>query len=431
MKNNLAQLESFEADYFNSYGELLNSWFITYLENLGINNLGVYAEGATVSDSAGNKFIDCTDGYGIYNVGHNNPFIINGLINQLKKNEPFSKPFINKIQVDLARLLQKISPGDLECTSFLNSGSEAIDSAIKLVRLYKGKKKIISIKDSFYGHTMGALSISGVHNFKKNYEPLLPGIEQVNFNDINEINNLDPNDIGAIIIEPVQHDAGVKPASKNYLEQVRKLCDDKDIILIFDEVITGLGKTGYMFASDYYNVTPDILVLGKSFGGGLVPFGAMMAKKKYWQRFGLSFPMTASSYGGNLLACRAAVESINFIKNKNILSSVRQKSKIFYNGLKNIVKKFPELFFTFNGIGLLFGLQCNSKTISSEIVKTMIRNKILLYQSFGNHSIIMIEPPLVISLEQIHLIIEILDKVCTEINSKLYQHKITSPQTNE
>lgn len=402
-------------NYYDAYGELINPWYITHLRKMGILNVGVKAEGATFTDSAGNVFIDCTAGYGIGNLGHNNPQVVNALVEQLQSGQVNTRPFINKIQIELAELLKEISPPGLECSYLLNSGSEAIETALKLVRLYKGGKKIISMEHSFHGHTLGALSVSGVPAFKKSFMPLLPAFEQVPFGNINALQDSIDESTAAVMIEPVQHDAGVKVPAKEYLQQVRELCSAKDVILVFDEVITGIGKTGFMFASQYFDVVPDILVAGKSLGAGLIPIGAVLARKNLWQRFGLSFPMTASSYGGNALACRAAVESIKFIRENNVLESARQKSELLFSGLKSLAVKYSGFIRSLNGIGMLFGMEITEKNTAAAIVRKMIENKVIVYQSFGNPFVIMIEPPIVISNDQIERVIEAFNKVLGEV----------------
>src|ERR1035438_2813199 len=405
--------------YFEKYGEYINSWYMTHLMNMGIINTGYQAEGATITDSNGSTLIDCTSGYGIGNIGHNNPVIIKAIIDQLKRKEVNTRPYINKIQIELADLLKRIAPGELECSYLFNSGSEAIENALKLVRLYKGGKKIISMKQSFHGYTLGALSASGVNSFKKSFEPLLPGFEQVEFGKIEELYKIKDNEVGAILIEPIQHDAGVKIPPRGYLKQVRKLCDEKNIILILDEVITGIGKTGYMFASEYFQIVPDILVIGKSLGAGLIPIGAIITKKSLWQRFGLSFPMSATSYGGNSLACRAAIETIKFLQDNDILDSVRNKELILSEQLNKLSSQYPDIILSISGIGLMFGLEITNKNIASRIVRNMIENNIIVYQSFGNANIIMVEPPLVISFGQISKVIEGFNKVISIISSEM------------
>ncbi len=411
----IEQKESSEEYYYIRYSELINPWYTTHLNKMGLFNTGYKAEGATITDSKGNVYIDCTAGYGMGNLGHNNPQVIKGIIDQLNRNEVNTRPFINKIQIELAELLKEISPGKLECSYLLNSGSEAIESALKLVRLYKGSKTIISMEHSFHGHTLGALSASGIPSFKKSFQPLIPGFKQVAFGDYEALKKTCENDVAAILIEPIQHDAGVIIPSKEYLKRVRELCDEKNILLIFDEVITGIGKTGFMFASEYFDIEPDILVIGKSLGAGLIPIGAVLARKNLWQRFGLSFPMSATSYGGNAIACRTAIETINFIRSNDILSSIKRKEKILSESLNYLLKINPDLLLSVDGIGLLFGIEALNKNIASEIVREMIKKKVIVYQSFGNPAVIMLEPPLVISEKQLMKVVGIFAEVIAKI----------------
>jgi putrescine aminotransferase len=408
-----------EGYYYETYGELINSWYMNHLKKMGIDQTGEKAEGATITDANGKIYIDCTSGFGLGNIGHNNQIIVDSIIDQLNRKEVNTRPFINKIQIELAELLKSIAPGELECSYLFNSGSEAVESAIKLVRLYKGGKKIISMKNSFHGYTLGALSASGVNSFRKSFEPLLPGFEQIEFGSIQELNKLKKNEVGAILIEPIQHDAGVRIPSKEYMLEIKKICEEKDIILIFDEVITGIGKTGYMFASEYFGVTPDVLVIGKSLGAGLIPIGAIITRKNLWQRFGLSFPMSATSYGGNSLACRAAIETINFIISNNLLESVRDKERILKEQLIKIKNAYPDIILSINGIGLMFGIEIINSNIAFTLVKELIKNNIIVYQSFGNANIIMIEPALVISEEQILNVIEGFIKVFSNLYSEI------------
>jgi putrescine aminotransferase len=406
------------SNYYDKYGELINSWYMNHLLDMGIMNTGCSAEGTIIIDSEGNKFIDCTSGFGLGNIGHNNPVIVDGLIDQLKKKEVNTRPFINKIQIESAELLKNITPGELECSYLFNSGSEAIESAIKLVRLYKAGKKIITMKNSFHGYTLGALSASGVSSFRKSFEPLLTGFEQIEFGNIADLSCLSDKDVGAILIEPIQHDAGVRIPSKEYLQEIRRICDEKNILLIFDEVITGIGKTGYMFASEYFQVIPDILVIGKSLGAGLIPIGAIITKKNLWQRFGLSFPMSATSYGGNALACRAAIETIKFIQSNDILASVRDKELIMTEQLNQMKIKYPDVIISVNGIGLMFGIEIVNGKAASKFVRELVKKSIIVYQSFGNQNIIMVEPPLVISNDQLFEVINNFNEVFSKLQTE-------------
>ena len=405
-----------DMNLFESYGRLINPTYPSFLNKLGLNNVAVKAEGATITDSQGNTYIDCVGGYGLFNLGHNNPDIIESLTEQLKEQQLLTRPLISEIQVRLAECIEKITPGELSCSFILNSGSEAIDCAIKLVRLHKGKKTIITAQKSFHGHTFGALTASGIPSFKRAFQPLLPGFISVPFGDIEALKQSITADTGAVLIEPIQHEAGVLLPPDGYLQEVRKLCDEHGLIFVLDEIKTGFGKTGRLFACEHYNVVPDILVLGKSLGGGLIPAGAVIAKNHLWKRFGLSFSMSASSYAGNVLACRAGLSTIRYIQESNLLADCAEKGKMLLRSLRDCVNEYPSILQSVEGLGLLIGIETKSGKIALGLAKEMIRQGIIMVPAFGNSSVLMVEPPLVISFQQIRTVVDSFSAACVKVS---------------
>ena len=401
---------------FESYGRLINPAYPSFLNKLGLNKIAAKAQGAAITDSHGNTYIDCVGGYGLFNLGHNNPDIIESIIEQLKEQQLLTKPLISEIQVRLAECIEKITPGDLSCSFILNSGSEAIDCAIKLVRLHKGSKTIITAQKSFHGHTFGALTASGIPSFKKAFQPLLPGFISVPFGDIEALKRSISAETGAVLIEPIQHEAGIHLPPDSYLREVRELCDEHELILIMDEIKTGFGKTGRMFACEHYGLVPDILVLGKSLGGGLIPAGAIVARSHLWKRFGLSFSMSASSYAGNVLACRAGLSTIRYIQESNLLAECDEKGKMLLRSFRDYVGEYPNILRSANGLGLLIGIETQSGKIALELAKEMIRQGVIMVPAFGNSSVLMVEPPLVISFNQIRAIVDAFAAACAKVN---------------
>jgi len=405
-----------DMNLFESYGRLINPAYPSFLNKLGLNKIAASAQGATITDSGGNTYIDCVGGYGLFNLGHNNPDVIESLTEQLKEQQLLTKPLISDIQVKLAECIEKITPGELSCSFILNSGSEAIDCAIKLVRLHQGKKTIITAQKSFHGHTFGALTASGIPSFKRAFQPLLPGFMSVPFGDIEALKKSITADTGAVLIEPIQHEAGILLPPNGYLQKVRKLCDEHGLILILDEIKTGFGKTGRMFACEHYEVVPDILVLGKSLGGGLIPTGAVVAKNHLWKRFGLSFSMSASSYAGNVLACRAGLSTIRYIREGNLLAECVEKGKMLLRSLRDCVSEYPDILQSVEGLGLLIGIETKSGKIALELAKEMIRQGIIMVPAFGNSAVLMVEPPLVISLQQIRAVVDSFATACVKVS---------------
>lgn len=407
-----------DVNLFESYGRLINPAYPSFLNKLGLNKIAAGAQGATITDSQGKTYIDCVGGYGLFNLGHNNPDIIESLMDQLKEQQLLTKPLISEIQVRLAECIEKITPGELSCSFILNSGSEAIDCAIKLVRLHRGGKTIITAQKSFHGHTFGALTASGIPSFKRAFQPLLPGFISVPFGDIEALEQSITADTGAVLIEPIQHEAGILLPPDGYLQKVRKLCDEHGLIMILDEIKTGFGKTGRMFACEHYNVVPDILVLGKSLGGGLIPTGAVVAKNLLWKRFGLSFPMSASSFAGNVLACRAGLSTIRYIQQGNLLADCAEKGKMLLRSFRDYVSEYPNILRSADGLGLLIGIETQSGKIALELAKEMIRQGIIVVPAFGNSSVLMVEPPLVISFQQIRAVVDSFAAACVNVSSK-------------
>jgi len=402
---------------FESYGRLINPAYPSFLNKLGLNKIAAKAQGAAITDSHGNTYIDCVGGYGLFNLGHNNPDIIESILEQLKEQQLLTKPLISEIQVKLAECIEKITPGDLSCSFILNSGSEAIDCAIKLVRLHKGGKTIITAQKSFHGHTFGALTASGIPSFKKAFQPLLPGFISVPFGDIEALKRSISAETGAVLIEPIQHEAGIHLPPDSYLREVRELCDEHELILVMDEIKTGFGKTGRMFACEHYGLVPDILVLGKSLGGGLIPAGAVVAKSHLWKRFGLSFSMSASSYAGNVLACRAGLSTIRYIRESNLLAECEEKGKMLLRSFRDYVGEYTNILRSANGLGLLIGIETQSGKIALELAKEMVRRGVIMVPAFGNSSCLVVEPPLVISFKQIRAIVDAFAAACAKVNS--------------
>lgn len=401
---------------YESYGRLISSSYPAFLDKLGLDGVAAKAEGATITDSQGKVFIDCVGGYGLFNIGHNNPTVIKALTDQLSVRQQYTKPLISEIQVKLAERIERTAPGDLSCSFILNSGSEAIDCAIKLVRLHRGGKTIITADKGFHGYTFGALTASGIPSFKRAFKPLLPGFVSVPFGDVKALEQSISKDTAAILVEPIQNEAGAVPPPDGYLQDMRELCDRHDLLMILDEVKTGFGKTGRMFACEYYGVVPDIMVMGKSMGGGLMPAGAVVARSDLWKRFSLSFPMSASSYAGNVLTCRAALSTIKFLSQGSLLADCVEKGKLLLHSFRDNVAEYPDILRSADGLGLLIGIRTSGGKVALKLSREMVRQGVLMFQAFGDSSVLMVEPPLVISFQQIRKVADSFAAACDEVN---------------
>ena len=404
-----------EAELFRLYAEHINPAYPLFLRKLGLEKVAVRAEGVLITDSEGRIYVDCTAGYGIYNLGHNHPKIIEALTDQMNQRQLCTRPFISELPVKLAKCLSDITPGDLTCSFLCNSGSEAIDNAIKLARLHTGKKTIIAAENSFHGYTFGALSASGISSFKHFFQPMVPNFVHVPFGEIGALEKALTGDVAAVLLEPIQHEAGVSLPPGNYLWEARQLCSKRGVLLILDEIKTGFGKTGSLFACTHFETVPDILVIGKSLGGGLIPIGGLIAKKTIWKKFGLSFPMSASTYSWNLLACRAALAVIEILERDGLVRNTVEKGRLILDELRRLSMKYPNVLRGAEGLGLLLGIETVSPQMALETCREMANQGVLVVPAFGNPAVLVIEPPLVITFDEIWKVLQSLELACAKL----------------
>lgn len=358
-----------------------------------------HGKGCKVWDIDGNEYIDCFAGIAVNNIGHAHPKLVLTICHQAQKLIHCSNFYYTREQVELAELLTKIS--SLDKVFFANSGTEANEGAIKLARKYTGKKEIIAAKNSFHGRTLGALSATGQKKYKKEFEPLTPGFKHVPFGDIDAMAEAITSDTAAVILEPIQGEGGVVVPPKDYLKQVRELTEDNDILLILDEIQTGFGRTGEMFASELFGVEADIVTLAKAMGGGF-PIGAILAREDVASAFKPGDH--GSTFGGNPLACAAAKTSIEIIIEENLPKRSKKLGKYFKEKLKKLKHEIIE---DVRGHGLMIGVELSKKCDS--IVLDALKKGVLLNCTAEN--VIRLVPPLIIKKEEIDKVVEVLDDI--------------------
>ena len=359
----------------------------------------VRGKGALLWDAEGKEYVDFVSGLGVNAVGHCNPAVVSAIRKQSKRLLHISNLYYNDVQAELAEIMCKLSPFYIDSVFFCNSGTEAVESALKLARKHTGKKEIIAMKNAFHGRTMGALSATWSEKYRKAFEPLVPDVDFAEFNNIasvKEIAEKKKGNVAAIITEVIQGEGGIVPAKKEFLIELRKFCDENGIMLIFDEVQTGFGRTGKMFAHELYGVQPDIMSLAKAGGGGL-PFGAVLARKEVADSF--SPGDHASTFGGNPLACSAALAAIRFILEKKLSEKAGRDGKAFKKKLFVLCDSFPSLVLDVRGEGLMLAMELDSKERCTELLNFALARGVLLCTA-GENSIRFL-PPLVIKKEQI------------------------------
>ena len=424
---NLSAKDSLELN--KSY---LNLSLIKLLSVAGFAKYMTKAIGTKVYDSNGTEYTDFLAGFGSLNIGHNHPQVFEA-IEKVKDFPNLLQICPGSLSAVLANNLAAITPGNLQRSFFCNSGAEAVEAAIKLARIATGKKTILSASNSFHGKTLGALTVTGKEKYRENFTPLLPDVYYFPFNDIPELEiKIKETNPAAIILEPVQGEGGVIIPEKGYLSAVRTLCNRHNVLLILDEIQTGLGRTGKMFACDHEQVVPDIMCLAKSLSGGVIPIGAIITSHQIWQDAYGSIDKAAlhtSTFGGNTFASAAAIATIEVILQNNLLQQSEEKGNYFLEKLKALQGRHA-LIKDIRGIGLFIGIELSEprgllnnlsggllKKMSHEYFGTLVAAKlfsdhhIITAYTLNNPNVIRVEPSLTINYEEIDHFIDSFDNI--------------------
>ncbi len=368
-------------------------------------------EGCVVEDIEGNKYLDFLSGIAVCSLGHCHPQVAKAVCEQASTLSHVSNLYYTEKQAELAELLINNSFGDR--VFLANSGAEANECALKLARYAagEGRYEIISLSGSFHGRTLSTLAMTGQPKFHKGFEPIPEGFSYAPFGDLDGLEAMISAKTCAVICEPLQGEGGVRPLSKEYLQGIRAICDKHDLLLIFDEIQTGIGRTGSLFAYEQLDVVPDIMTLAKALGNGL-PIGAMVTTEKVAKAFGPG--SHGSTFGGNLVACAAAVETLKIILGDGFLAEIVDKGTYLHNKLVGLVEQFPELCLEARGMGLLQGVVLSEKMIANggEVVNKMFKRGYLM--NFAGNVSLRFAPQLVGTKAQIDEIIEQLIDVLKE-----------------
>ncbi|MGO5358831.1 aspartate aminotransferase family protein [Anaerofustis sp. LCP19S3_F7] len=367
-------------------------------------------EGVYLYDENGKKYLDFVAGIAVNDLGYNDEGLNKALEEQMHKLYHVSNLYYTKANVEAAKTL--VDNSALDRVFFCNSGAEATEAALKLSRLYAYKfrnkeTKIIAMNNSFHGRTFGSITATGQLKYQKGLGPILPDVVHVPFMDFEAIEKEARSGACGIIIEPVQGEGGIRPASKEFLQKVRALCDELDILLIFDEVQCGIGRSGYLFAYEYFDVVPDVVCMAKGLGGGF-PIGAILVKEE--KAKGFEPGNHASTFGGNALASTASKYVLNKIINENILDNVKEQGSYLKSKLEQLKEKY-DFINDVRGIGLMLGMEFEFPV--SDIINKAIDKGLLLLNSGQN--IIRFVPPLIILKDEIDEGITILDNILQEI----------------
>ena len=420
------QRDKIEHDTVDNFSFYYNRGYLEYrksvIEMRESPALEWAGEGSTFQDLSGRTYIDCLGGYGIYSAGIRHPKILKAVADQLQRMPLSSQELLDPLRGALAELLGEITPGDLQYSFFINNGTDAVEGAIKLARVFTGRTNFISSIRGFHGKSCGSLSLLGKWEYREPFLPLLPGIHFVEFGDadavIEELYKADATGkgIAGVIMEPIQGEAGAVVPPDDFWPRIRKACDEYGALLIADEVQTGLGRTGKLFGVDHWNVVPDIMCLGKAIGGGVMPLSAFISTPKIWSVLETNPFIHSSTFGGNPLACAAGIAAINVTLEEDLSGQAERKGKYLLAQLIRLKMRYDRLLQRVGGRGLLLGMEFVNTEIGYKVVAGLFRRGILVAGTLTNSKVVRIEPALNIPDKLIQEVLGALEETLKEVD---------------
>ncbi len=378
-------------------------------------------KGSHFEDITARRFIDCLGGYGIYSAGINHPKIVRAVKSQLDRMPLSSQELLDPLRGALAELLGELAPGDLQDCFFISNGTDAVEGAMKLARLYTGKPGFISCIRGFHGKSYGSLSLMGKGEYRLPFEPLLQDVYFVPFGDADAVEaELDKAEavgmsIAAVVAEPVQGEAGAIVPPADFWPRLRKVCTRHGVLLIADEVQTGMGRTGKMFGVEHWDVVPDIMCLGKALGGGVMPLSAFMSTPEIWKVLEPNPFIHSSTFGGNPLACAAGIAAVNVTLEEDLPGQAAATGEYFLSELRRIQRRFPEHLVEVRGLGLLLGLEFVDAEFGYAVAAGLFKRGVLVAGTLLNAKTIRIEPALAIPREVVDEVLEKLEETLQEL----------------
>jgi len=367
-------------------------------------------EGSHVWDTDGIEYIDCMGGYGVALVGHKNQRVNNAIKKQIDKIITVHSSLYNKTREEFLTKLIGLAPKGLTQVHLNNSGAEAIEAAMKFARKFTGKKGMVAMKGSYHGKSFGALSLTFSPKYRKAFAPLVEKVSFASFGDMESLRSVVDEDTAFVILEPIQGESGIIVAPKDFLQEVRKFCDEKGIVLIFDEIQAGLGRTGRLWACDHWDTAPDILCLAKGIAGG-VPMGATLVKPDILAS--INKGEHSSTFGGNPISCAAGIAALEALTEDGLIENSEKMGKKFREGLEELKEKHT-MIREIRGKGLMIGIEMKFEV--RDILMSLIKKRVLMLYSGRN--ILRILPPLVISEEDVTKVLHALDSTLTEEEQK-------------
>jgi len=406
--------------------ENVNPGFLDYRKSVSEEHTAVEwidgeEGGAIFRGMRGNEYIDCLGGFGIYNVGHRHPKVVAAVRAQLKKQALHSQELLDPLRAYCAHLLAWLCPGDLQYCFFTNSGTESVEACLKVAMMATGRDHFVATVGAFHGKTIGSLSGTSKAAYRNPFKSSLLDFTHLPLNDISALeahfagSDFTGHQIAGLILEPVQGEGGINITTVEYMRAARRLCTQYGACLIMDEVQTGMGRTGKWWGCDHAGVAPDIMAVGKAFGGGVMPVGACVGTPKVWEKYIENPFVMTTTFGGNPLAMAAAIAAMHVVHSEGLVEQAKDKGDYFIYRLKRLQAQYPMIVKEARGIGLMLGLEFQTNELGYQFSSGTFSRGVLVSGTLVNARVVRIEPPLTISKQQIDQALEAMKDTLDEM----------------
>jgi putrescine aminotransferase len=398
--------EEFNDEIVEKYRRYVNPALAQLMKFGGYGTVEWTGEGMYVTDTHGEKYLDALAGYGVFSLGHRHPRIVEAVKKQMDQLPLSTRQLFTAPVAELAERLASLAPGDLQYSFFCHSGTESVEGALKCARIASGRPEIIFTTNAFHGKTMGSLSAGGRDTYRSRVEPLVPGFHKVPWGDFAALEAQMNEKTAAVIIEPVQGEGGINPAPAGYMKAVRDACDRHGVLMIADEVQTGFGRTGAMFAVEHAGVCPDLMCMAKALGGGVTSAAAFMGTPTVWNEFFGENPTIHTTSITNLAAMAAGLETIRVIEEEGLVENAAAMGRRFLDGLATVKADFPDMVTEVRGQGLMVGVEFTEKDFGLLTIAGLANQRIIAGYALSNPNVIRVEPPLIINAAEVDRIVE-------------------------
>ena len=395
-------------DAFELFERHVNPGLAGLLRFTGLDVVEDHAEGVYVWDTSGRRYLDFLGLYGTLNLGHRHPRVVEAVKRQLDRMPMSVRVMISEPTARLAARLAEITPGDLSMSFFGNSGAEAVEAAFKLARIHTGKPEIITTERGFHGKTLGALSLTPKAEYQDPVRPLVPGVKVVPYGDAAAVAAAIGPETAAVIVEPVQGEGGVIVPPEGYLRELREITRERGVLLILDEVQTGMGRTGRLWAAEWEGVAPDLLTSAKALGGGVMPIGAVVGRAELFEPFKENPLIHSSTFGGNPLAAAAALAAIEVTLEEDLPARAQEMGAYLLDALAGLKADHPEFIADVRGKGLLVGVEFTDADIGAIVISELAARGVLTAFGLNNPKVVRLEPPLIVERAHIDEAVEAL-----------------------